>query len=72
MTCPYCKQTMVYGEILGDRYAMKWKDESQKLIMGIFAPPDSITLSNGAFSSFTRPVIKGYICKTCRKIIINY
>ena len=71
MNCPYCNRMMVYGEILGDRYALKWKDENQKLIMGIFAPSDSIIISDSAFS-FTRPTIKGYICKTCRKIILDY
>ena len=71
MKCPYCKNIMIHGEILGDRYALKWKDENQKLIMGVFAPSDSIVLSNSAVT-FTRPAIKGYICKACRKIIIDY
>ena len=67
--CPYCNEPMVSGKILGDRYALKWMDEDQKLIMGIFAPIDSIILSEPTFG---RPVVKGYICKKCRKIVIDY
>ena len=70
MMCPYCNGSMTAGEILGDRYALKWKDHDQDLIFGIWAPPDCIVLSEKTL--IKRPVVKGYICKSCRKIVIDY
>ena len=70
MNCPFCNEVMKYGEILGDRYRLKWKDCDSGLIMGVFAPPDSIPL--GETHLVSRPSVKGYICKKCRKIVIEY
>lgn len=68
--CPYCGGKMTAGKILGDRYALKWIDAGQKLTMGIFAPTDSIVLSDQ--KQVGRPAVNGLICKTCKKIIIDY
>lgn len=69
MICPYCNGEMVAGKILGDRYDLKWVDNNQKLVMGIWAPPDSIIISTRCHAE--RHAVDGFMCKACNKLIID-
>ncbi len=70
MNCPYCRQTLESGFIYGDRYKMKWLEETKKLFLGIFALGSRVIQYENR-NLFGRPKIKSYLCPNCNKMIID-
>ena len=69
MKCPWCNNEMTAGKLYGDRYSLKWLNEGQGLVFGIWAAGDVIG-TGGGFSGF-RPSAKGHRCVACKKIVID-
>ena len=69
MRCPFCDEEMVKGKILGDRYALEWMPEDQKLFLGIWAR-NSITLGSHR-TAFGRPYTEAFVCNKCGKLIAD-
>lgn len=67
MECPYCHQKMEKGVIHGDRYAIKWIEESRDRggIISLFQK--GIKLTN----PWTSNEIEAYYCRNCKKMIID-
>jgi len=60
---------MIKGNIIGDRYKLKWLPEAQKLFMGIWAS-GGIKLGRGE-GLFGRPKVEAFMCNACHKIILD-
>jgi hypothetical protein len=69
MKCPYCNGEMVKGNIFGDRYALKWLPEEEKLFMGIWAV-GGIQIGNSR-GLLQRPKVEAFMCNSCHKLIID-
>ncbi|MEG0775084.1 PF20097 family protein [Clostridium sp.] len=67
MECPYCNETMEKGVIYGDRYALKWIEESRAegFMARIFQK--GIKLTNPWMSN----KLETYYCSKCKKMIID-
>jgi hypothetical protein len=68
MNCPKCNKMMTHGRLLGDRYKIKWMNDSDKLFFGIIAI-NSIKLGTGMLSG--RPKVEGFRCDRCQIIVID-
>jgi len=68
MNCPKCNKIMTQGRLLGDRYKIKWMNDSDKLFLGLWAF-NSIGLGTGLLSG--RPKVKGFRCESCQMILID-
>lgn len=68
MLCPYCNEEMAKGNILGDRYRLKWMPADKSLALGIWAK-DSIMLGECKFGR--RPQLEAYFCAKCSKMLID-
>lgn len=69
MKCPICTIQMVKGFLYGDRYALTWKPETEKLIGGVFATGGIKLRKNSGLIG--RPKTISYTCLECNKIIID-
>lgn len=69
MICPYCNAEMIKGNILGDRYSLKWMQDNEKLIFGAWAH-NAITLGNKR-GIIGRPRVEAFICHKCKKLIAD-
>lgn len=69
MQCPYCQNEMVKGNIIGDRYQLKWMPEDKKLLLGIWAN-GSIPLGKGG-GFIGRPKVVSHLCENCKKLIVD-
>jgi len=58
---------MQRGEILGDRYALKWQPAEQQRVLGIWSTGHAI----GEKGLLSRASAGGYRCAACRKIIVH-
>lgn len=67
MECPYCHQNMVKGFINGDRYSLKWIEESRNRGSIISVFQKGLKLTNAWNSN----QLEVYYCKDCKKMIIN-
>ena len=67
MKCPYCKEKMKQGFIVGDRYSLKWISEEK------YKGPFSQLLSNGIklSDSFINNDVEAFCCLICNKIVID-
>ncbi len=67
MKCPYCEVEMEKGIIHGDRYAIKWIEETRDkgAIVNFFQKGVKLT------NPWTSNSIEAYYCKACKKIIID-
>lgn len=68
MICTKCENKMVPGNLLGDRYALKWMPADEKLILGIFAKNGISFKSSGLFG---RPKVESFVCETCNTMLID-
>lgn len=68
MVCATCGNEMTKGALYGDRYALKWQPEDQKLIAGIWSS-GGITLKKNA--TFGRPRSEAFVCPNCNKLVID-
>ncbi len=64
MLCPYCNNLMEEGEIPQDRYPLKWKPKDSK-----FLDLDKKSIKLSSVLEDKRCV--AYLCKECKKIIVN-
>lgn len=69
MICAKCENKMVAGNLLGDRYALKWMPADEKLMLGIFAK-NNITFKNSG-GLLGRPKVEAYVCQTCNTMTID-
>lgn len=69
MNCSKCSNEMVKGNILGDRYALKWMPGDKKLLGGVFASKDSITLKKNSLMG--RPKTEAFVCHDCGTLVID-
>lgn len=67
--CPYCNSELTEGKLYGDRYKMKWMPLKDKLVMGIWAKKDYISVGVSYFIG--RPQAPADYCKHCHKIFID-
>ncbi|HPX60737.1 MAG TPA: PF20097 family protein [Deltaproteobacteria bacterium] len=68
MKCPKCNSNMLRGKLLGDRYAIKWMNEEDKLFLGLWA---TRSVKVGSGMGFGRPRANGYRCERCGIIVID-
>lgn len=68
MNCPKCNKEMVRGRLLGDRYKIKWMNDTDRLFLGIWALK-AIALGSGVLSG--RPKVHGFRCAGCQIIVID-
>lgn len=63
---------MEVGKLYGDRYALKWLSEDQKLLLGIWATGGEKIDSRTKKQKWTiRPYISGFKCTNCQKLILD-
>lgn len=65
--CPYCNQEMESGYIQC-RDGVTWTKKLQPVAALSWLSSTAVHLSESAFN----PNVEAYICKECRKIIIDY
>ncbi|MBU5676857.1 hypothetical protein KQI88_10545 [Alkaliphilus sp. MSJ-5] len=67
MKCPYCNQNMEKGFINGDRYSLKWIEESRNkgTIVSVFQKGIKLT------DAWSSNQLETYYCKGCKKMIID-
>lgn len=68
MICTKCQNEMVVGNLLGDRYALKWMPSDDKLTLGTFAK-NAITFKKSGL--FSRPKLEAFVCQTCNTMVID-
>ncbi|MCC5911671.1 MAG: hypothetical protein JJT76_14695 [Clostridiaceae bacterium] len=67
MKCPYCHRKMEKGCISGDRYSLKWIEESRyKPFLSQFQKGIKLTHGIGTLND-----LETYFCKDCEKMIID-
>ncbi|WP_432664391.1 PF20097 family protein [Wukongibacter baidiensis] len=69
MKCPYCNKPMAYGTIKGDRGDLRWyssEEKGNKFIEFLGYGGEVVSTRPGF-----RPVIEGFRCNDCSKIIIE-
>ena len=69
MECPYCKNDMIKGKLLGSQLALKWIPDGQKLTMWGFTHYEGEIILNDSKSGWIRPYKESYLCKECKKLI---
>ncbi|MCR8969081.1 PF20097 family protein [Facklamia sp. 7083-14-GEN3] len=69
MECPNCGSEMVKGNLIGDRYAIKWQPADKKLVAGIFANGGFALKDNS--SLFGRPKTEAYVCENCELLTVD-
>lgn len=70
MECPYCHQKMEKGFISGERYSLKWIEESRyKPFLSQFQK--GIKLTHSIYGTGTVNSLETYFCKDCEKMIID-
>lgn len=67
MECPYCHQEMEKGIIYGERFALKWIEESRDKGTIISAFQKGIKLTDPWGSNG----IETYYCRDCEKMLID-
>lgn len=67
MECPYCHKPMQKGYINGDRYPLKWVEESKNKdpVLNFFTKGIKLT------KYFEGNSIESEYCSDCKKIIIS-
>jgi hypothetical protein len=67
MECPYCHGEMVKGVIYGDRYALKWIEESRAKgpLKSMFQKGIKI------IDPWTSNKLETYYCSSCKKMIFD-
>lgn len=65
--CPYCGETMKKGYLKGGRDSVYWT-ESKPGFFGAFDEAQRISTEGGLF---TAPYRTGYLCESCRKLIVD-
>lgn len=68
MICGTCQKKMVVGNLLGDRYALKWMPEDEKMLLGTFAN-NSIVFKKSSFIG--RPKVEAFVCTNCNSMHID-
>lgn len=65
MKCPYCSNTMIAGNLIGDRYANNQEsdDPNSKAIY--------IYLKRGSYFKWKSIQNQAFVCPTCNKMIID-
>lgn len=57
------------GNIIGDRYDLKWLPKDKKLFMGLWAIGGiNLGKSGGLFGV---PKVKAFMCNICNKLVID-
>lgn len=68
MNCPYCKNKMVSGSLLGDESRFKWKPSDKK---GKSETGANHAIDLGSGGTDMVASIPVYFCSDCRKIIFD-
>jgi len=68
MRCPYCGGEMIEGDVLGDRYQLRFQPKDKKLVLGLWA---SGSTPLGRDSFLGRPRLEAFICQTCNKLVAD-
>lgn len=68
MNCTNCGNEMAKGYIYGDRYALKWQAEDEKLFARIWSK-GGIPLKKN--TKFGRSKTESFVCNTCEVITID-
>ena len=72
MKCPYCEKEMEAGLIQSPR-EISWTKGNEKVRTAARFHKDSVILSAlDAQSFFDGNAVRAYICRECRKVVINY
>ena len=72
MQCPYCKEDMEVGQIRNPR-EIAWIKGNEKHTVSARFLKDSVILSElNAQTFFEGNSVRAYLCRKCRKVIINY
>lgn len=67
MNCPYCKRSMLDGNIIGDgRMNIDWVEDT-----ALSDTAKRITLNKKKKFAFKNTMAKGWYCETCKIVIIN-
>lgn len=69
MKCPYCSNEMELG-VIQSPHEISWKKGLKRPVVGraVFHP-DSVVLSELSFMKGS--AVKAYLCRSCRKVIID-
>ncbi|MHC5268912.1 PF20097 family protein [Enterococcus sp. LJL98] len=68
MNCTKCDNEMVPGNLIGDRYALKWMPASEKMLLGTFVK-NGITFKSAGL--FGRPKVEAFVCSNCHTMTID-
>ncbi|MEG0292853.1 PF20097 family protein [Enterococcus sp.] len=68
MNCAKCENEMIAGNLLGDRYALKWMPGNEKLTLGVLAKNAITFKSSGMFG---RPKVEAFVCHDCQTMVID-
>ena len=73
MNCPYCGNEMELG-LIESKYQIIWtKGPSKRPFIQTRVPKGSVILAKQDLKSlFTGCAVKAFVCRSCKKVIIDY
>lgn len=73
MKCPYCDNDMELG-LIESKYQIIWtKGDKKKALINVRVPKGSVILAKQDLKSlFTGCAVKTFLCRDCKKVIIDY
>jgi hypothetical protein len=73
MKCPWCSNDMIPGKLYGPKYALRWVNEDQKLLLGRWFTVDGDKIGKVSFFGglFGHAYAMGHRCLACKKIVID-
>ena len=72
MKCPYCKKDMEAGQIRNPREIAWIKGNERHVVSAKFLKDSVILAEMNAQAFFEGNSVRAYLCRDCRKVIINY